>query len=122
MIVFTTEQRDGACLVRLFGLFSADDAPSALVERLERVGRGGPLVLDLTEVTPVPGSAVTELIARLEASPRRSATVLVHADLDARRALRSLTRRLPVVPDVAQAVGGHFAAALAPRPSAAAIG
>lgn len=115
MIVFTTEERDGATVVRLFGDLGAEDAPAELADRLDQVGLGGPLLVDLTEATPVPGPAVAELLARLEAGRRRSATVLVHGDLEARRSLRAISRQLPVVPDVAQAVAGHFSATLAPR-------
>ena len=88
-------------------------------QRFEQLDPGGPLLVDLTHATPICGPAVVELLARLEASSRRSATVLVHEDLDARRALRAMSHRLPVVPSVDQAVGGHFSAALAPRQAVA---
>ncbi len=115
MIVITTEVRDGVTVVHLDGAFRTDEAPALLVQRIEQVDRGGLLLVDLTDAAPIPGSAVSEFLARLEAGPRRSATVLVHEDLEARRALRAMSRSLPVVPDVDQAVSGHFPAALAPR-------
>lgn len=115
MIAFTTEVRDGVTVVRLFGTFAVDEAAAQIAEQLEHQGPGGPLIVDLSEASPIPGVASVELLARLEASPRHTATVLVHEDLEARRALRSISRRLPVVPDVEQAVGGRFPAALAPR-------
>lgn len=119
MIIITTEVRDGATVARLSGAFRTDEAPALLAQRIEQLDPGGPLLVDLTHATPICGPAVVELLARLEASSRRSATVLVHEDLDARRALRAMSHRLPVVPSVDQAVGGHFPAALAPRQAVA---
>ncbi len=122
MIVVTTEVRDGVTVVRPSGAFRADEAPALLVRRIEELEHDGPLLIDLTDATPIPGPAAAEFVARLEASPLRSATVLVHEELEARRALRALSRQLPVVPDVDQAVGGHFSAALAPRHIATPLG
>lgn len=119
MIVITNEVRDGATVVRLSGAFRTEEAPALLVRRIEQLDPDGPLLVDLTDATPISGSAAAEFVARLDAGPRRSATVLVHEDLEARRALRAITHRLPVVPSVDQAVGGHFPAALAPRHAAA---
>jgi hypothetical protein len=122
MITITTEVRHGVTVVRLDGAFRTDDAPALLAQRIEQLDPGGPLLVDLTGAAPVPGPGVSELLARLEASPRRTATVLVHEDLDARRALRSISHRLPVVPDVDQAVSGRFPAALAPRRATSQVG
>lgn len=119
MIVITTEVRDGATVVSLSGAFRSDEAPALLAERIEQLESDGPLLIDLTDSTPVSGSAAAELIARLETGPRHAATVLVHEDLEARRALRAISRRLPVVPDVGQAVSGYFSASRAPSPPAA---
>lgn len=118
MIVITTEVRDGVTVVRLDGAFRTEEAPALLVERIDQLDPGGPLLVDLTDAAPIPGPAVSEFVARLEAGPRRAATVLVHEDLEARRALRAMSRSLPVVPDVDQAVSGRFPAALAPRRAA----
>lgn len=122
MIVITTEVRDGVTVIRLDGAFRSEEAPALLAQRIEQLDRGGPLLVDLTGAAPIPGPAVSEFLARLEAGPRRSATVLVHEELEARRALRAICRSLPVVPDVDQAVSGHFPAALAPRRAAAHAG
>jgi hypothetical protein len=122
MIVITTEVREGVTVVRLDGVFQADEAPALLAQRIEQLDPGGPLLVDLTNTTPIPGPAATEFVARLEASPRHTATVLVHEDLEARRVLRAISHRLPVVPDLDQAVSGRFPAALAPRRAASPVG
>ena len=122
MIVLTTEVRDGVTVVCLDGVFRADESPALLAQQIEQLDPGGPLLVDLSMAAPIPGQAVTEFVARLEAGARRSATVLVHDDMEARRVLRAISHRLPVVPDVDQAVGGRFPAALAPRRAASPVG
>jgi len=108
VIVFTFEVRDGVTVVDLAGAFEGDDAPALLVDHLEQSGGDPSLVVDLTGVGPIEGPAVRELVLRLEAGPAHHATVLIHEDLASRRQLRSMSRSLPVVPDVEGARRGRF--------------
>lgn len=114
---FTTEVRDGVSVVHLRG--AAD--PAALLDRLERVRRSGPLVVDLTGLGAVDTPEERELVLRLEAGPGRAVTALVHAELAVRQRLRSAGRGLPVLPDVDKALEARPVAS-SPRPATRSVG
>lgn len=113
MIVVSSEPCAGARVVHLAGALDASDDPTEVVERIVREAGTGPLVVDLTGLTPPVGPEVGVLLEALARAPARSATVLVHPDLATRRALRAVAGGLPVVPSNDLALHGRFAAAIA---------
>lgn len=115
MIVFTTEPRAGTRVVRLDGGFERIDEPARLVDHLAREAGSEPLIIDLTGLEPADGPGVDALLSALAHAPSRASTVLVHPDLETRRALRSAAEGILVVPDPDVALRGRCAAALAAR-------
>ncbi len=113
MIAFTTEPCNGTRVVHLAGDFAPTDDPVALVDHLAVDGGSEPLVLDLAGLTKPTGPEVEILLATLARAPLHAATVLVHPDLETRRALRAAAGRLPVVPSNDLVLHGRFAAAIA---------
>ena len=112
MIVFRTESCGAARVVHLDGSLESTDDPVALVGRLVAEAGRNPLVVDLTGLSPATGPGVSTLLRALAHAPTSTATVLVHPDLEARRALRALAEGLPVVPSHDLVLQGPFAAAI----------
>ncbi len=98
MIVLTTEPCAGARVVHLAGAFEATDDPIALVDHLIGEAGAGPLIIDLTGLSPPLGPETELLLAALAHAPTHPATALVHPDLETRRALRATAGGMPVVP------------------------
>lgn len=104
VIVFTTERSSGPLVVYLDGSLEPGDDPGPLIDHL--VGEAGcdELVIDLAGVSPPAGPGVNVFLAALAHARGHPAVVLVHPDLEARRALRAAAGGMPVVPFASDAV------------------
>lgn len=112
MIMITTERCEGGCVVHIKGSFEPSDDPFALVEHLVEVTGSDPLMVDLTGLVPSLGPKSTSLVRALAHAPTRGITVLIHPDLETRRALRAAAYGLPVVPSNDLVLHGRFASSL----------
>lgn len=110
MFLLTTEKRDGVVVVAIDGALSPDGAEQ-LVDRLQRVGTGYPLVVDLSHLDHPSGPMTAEFLWRLESAIGAEGLTLVHEDLDERRRLRARTT-IPVLPSTCEALRGHAFTAL----------
>jgi hypothetical protein len=108
MIAFATEGHDGVVEVHLKGRFEPGDVPELLADHLRRTAGGDPVLVDLTEVEGVDEPAVRAFLLAVETEFGRDSAMVIHRDLEARRALRAECGWLPVVPDLQHAVTGPF--------------
>lgn len=108
MVDITTKAAENASIVVLEGSLSGTREADDLADRvLGRFPVDRPLVVDLSALRVDDPDDLAWLILRLEASPGWSRFRLVDEHLDARRHLREMCRRLPILPDIATAMLVH---------------
>ena len=105
MIDITTKSGETASILVLEGSMSGTREADDVADRvLGRFPADRPLVVDLSALRVDDADDLAWLILRLEAAPGWSRFRLVDEHLAARRRLREMCRRLPILPDIATAM------------------